>query len=353
MEPDKTNARKLAVFGSRSLTDARVTALIGEYYNKLNPSVIVTTQEPAGVCHLAQNFAKRLSLGLELHFLNPKYGKGAFEHRSDDVINSSDAILLIHDGKSKGTANELDRVKKFNKEFYYEIIEPLKTNTRLDTEDIGMGRDEESGWNPLTGMREFRSAHEAWQIYGRFRFAVSQRTFLTYVGKEKSCAPGPDGKYHVGDIELFAQAQAWPPAPSFGRGFQKGGEGGSDKDSDKGARLATERIKKLELENKLTQMEVEKKAGELLPKREYEQRLAAAAAVVGIEAETFVYDSVREIIHQCEGKPEKEDSLREYLLEKVRRWLHAFAQAQSYIVELDDIQEIAENENSDSLAVVD
>ena len=71
----------------------------------------------------------------------------------------------------------------------------------------------------------------------------------------------------------------------------------------------------------------------MLPRSEYEQRLAAAAAVVGTAAETFVYDSVREIIYRCEGNPEKEDSLREYLLEEVRKWLHAFSPPADYVVE--------------------
>lgn len=53
-----------------------------------------------------------------------KYARGAFEHRSDAVIKASDAVLLIHDGASKGTANELKRVKKFKKKFFYEVIKP-------------------------------------------------------------------------------------------------------------------------------------------------------------------------------------------------------------------------------------
>jgi uncharacterized phage-like protein YoqJ len=94
---------------------------------------IVTTQEPKGVCQLAQIFAKENSMILELHFLNiKKYAKGAFEHRSDNVIKSSDFLLLIHDGESKGTQNELERVKKFKKPYKYVMLD--KTDELQNTE---------------------------------------------------------------------------------------------------------------------------------------------------------------------------------------------------------------------------
>jgi hypothetical protein len=100
------------------------------------------------------------------------------------------------------------------------------------------------------------------------------------------------------------------------------------------------------------EIDLAKKRKELLPVREYEQRLAAAAAVIGTEAETFVYDSVREIIHLCDGKPEKEDSLREYLLGKVRAWLHAFSQSVDYQVELmEDSQQTEEEAGNESGAI--
>jgi hypothetical protein len=337
MDNSTLSKKKLAVFGSRSLTDARVSALIGEYYSKLSPSIIVTSEEPAGVCKLAQNFAKKMSLGLELHFLNPEYGRGAFEHRSDDIINSSDVVLLIHDGKSKGTANELARVKKFKKEFYYEILGQINVNTEDDTEDVSISKEIVSGWNPLTGKRVFKSAHEAWQIYGQYRFAVSARTFQTYVGKHKACAPRPDGKLYVEDIEMLAKAEAWAPAPSFVWGAQKGGEGEVSKEElEIGAKMQLEKLKGMEMDNEERRIKLGKELRELLPVKEYEQRLAAAAAIVGTEAETFVYDNVREIIHLCDGKPEKENSLREYLLGKVKVWLNAFSRSVDYEVTFEE-----------------
>jgi ABC-type multidrug transport system ATPase subunit len=127
---------KLGVFGSRTICDSRAAMIIAETVQKLsNVTTIITTQEPRGVCEVAQRFAKEQHLILELHFLNVgKYAQGAFEHRSDEVIKSADYLVLIHDGVSHGTANELERTKKFCKPYRYEIIEP--TNLTLDR-DIG------------------------------------------------------------------------------------------------------------------------------------------------------------------------------------------------------------------------
>ena len=187
------------------------------------------------------------------------------------------------------------------------------------------------GWNPLTGKRIFKSAREAWLIYGKYRFSVSPRTFYTYVGKKGDCPPRADGCFYVEDIEIIAQSRAWAPTSSFVQGVQPGGEGGSSSiNNDQGFKLQAAKIRQAEAEAELKEMELARKRRELMPRSEYEQRLAAAGAVVGTEAETFVYDKVREIIHVCEGKPEKEDSLREYLLREVRTWLHAFSRPVDY-----------------------
>lgn len=50
--------------------------------------------------------------------------------------------------------------------------------------------------------------------------------------------------------------------------------------------------------------------------------------------ETWVYDSVREIIHTCGGNPAKEDELRDWLLLRVRGWLNGFAAPKEYEVDL-------------------
>lgn len=198
------------------------------------------------------------------------------------------------------------------------------------------GPGQVSGWNPYTGQRVFRSARQAWMIYGKYRFSISERTFYTYVGYGKLCPPRPDTSFYVEDIEIFAQSQAWPLTSLFVRGEKKGGEGESGPDYEINEKIQIDKWRKIKADADSAEIDVRKKLGELLPRSEYEQRLAAAAAVVGTEAETFVYDNVREIIHLCGGNPDKEDSLREFLLDKVRGWLHAFSANEVYEVDFID-----------------
>ena len=117
---------KLAVFGSRSLQDdARIWDTLDGFLQE-NPQydTIVTSQEPSGVCLEAQIYARRNHMVLELHFLNmARYARGAHERRSDAIIKAADFVLLIHDGTSHGTKNELERTKKFNKPFKYIVMD--------------------------------------------------------------------------------------------------------------------------------------------------------------------------------------------------------------------------------------
>ena len=84
---------------------------------------ILTCQEPGGVSEVAQKVAKQYAYPLQCHFLNMQYLRGAFEQRSKEIIVEADAFLVIHDGKSKGTENELKLVKKSGKPFRYEVLE--------------------------------------------------------------------------------------------------------------------------------------------------------------------------------------------------------------------------------------
>jgi len=117
---------KVGVFGSRSLKDERVETILLEKIKELNATLIVTCQEPQGVSEVAQRICKDYGYPLQLHFLNMQYLRGAFEQRSKEIIAECDYFIILHDGVSKGTANEKKLIEKSGKPFYYEIIEPTK-----------------------------------------------------------------------------------------------------------------------------------------------------------------------------------------------------------------------------------
>ena len=115
---------RLAIQGSRTLGDERAKILILEEIDKYNITEIVTAAEPDGACKVARDLCKTEGLPLTLHFLNFKYRRGAFEHRSKAVLNDCDRVLFIHDGKSKGTSNEFKLAQKMKKEYNIHTLEP-------------------------------------------------------------------------------------------------------------------------------------------------------------------------------------------------------------------------------------
>ena len=119
----KIKPMKMAVFGSRSLIDERVEIIITEKAREIDATCIVTCQEPRGVSEVAQKTAKKWGYPLQVHFLNMQYLRGAFEQRSKEIIKDSDYFLVVHDGESKGTENELKLVKKSGKPYHYEKLE--------------------------------------------------------------------------------------------------------------------------------------------------------------------------------------------------------------------------------------
>lgn len=118
-----TKEVSLGVHGTRDLYDDRIRLILLDCIEKHNITKIVTHAEPHGVCEIARKLAQELGLVLELHYLNIRKGKGMFYHRSMGVINNSDFSIVIHDGISKGTENEIKLLQKMKKDFEYHKIE--------------------------------------------------------------------------------------------------------------------------------------------------------------------------------------------------------------------------------------
>lgn len=138
---------KLAVFGSRTLDDERVKTIILEKVKELNATKILTCQEPQGVSEVAQRVCKDYGYPLQLHFLNMQYLRGAFEQRSKEIVADADYFVIIHDGVSKGTANEKILVEKSGKPFHYEVLEPSEYERSVGfniKED--WGKDSKDDW---------------------------------------------------------------------------------------------------------------------------------------------------------------------------------------------------------------
>jgi nitric oxide synthase oxygenase domain/subunit len=99
---------RLAIFGSRSLFGSAVRSVLAEYIDKHGATEIITAGEPQGVCDEARHVSKELSIPIKMHWLNAKERcAGKYHWRSVAVLSDCDSCLFLHDGKSKGTANEI------------------------------------------------------------------------------------------------------------------------------------------------------------------------------------------------------------------------------------------------------
>ena len=132
---------RLSVHGSRTLKDEMVRILIMEQIEEHKPDVIVTHAEPEGVCEVARDICREKAIPLMLFFLNFQYLRGAFERRSKEVLRNSDYALFIHDGKSKGTSNEIALADKMKVPSTVHTIEPTQYKSSV-------GFEPEEPWIP-------------------------------------------------------------------------------------------------------------------------------------------------------------------------------------------------------------
>lgn len=130
--------KSLGIFGSRTLNDQRVTIKIMETVRDNNITTIHTCGEPEGVSECARIFCRNYGYPLQLHFLNMQYLRGAFDVRSKEILKICDMFLIIHDGKSKGTANEYELAQKTQKPVIYCKLKKteLQNSVAFSAEDI-------------------------------------------------------------------------------------------------------------------------------------------------------------------------------------------------------------------------
>ena len=104
---------RLAIFGSRTLSDDRVEQTIQRFIDELKPDEIITSGETTGVNEIARSKARENKITLILEFANrQKYAAGLYEHRSIEILKKCDYAIFIHDGQSKGTLNKFAIAKK-------------------------------------------------------------------------------------------------------------------------------------------------------------------------------------------------------------------------------------------------
>ena len=125
---------RLGIHGSRTLIDERVRILLLEEIDRHQPATIVTHGEPEGVCGIARALCREMAIPLTLHFLNFRKRRGAFEWRSKAVLGDSDYCIFVHDGRSKGTSNELALAIKMGLPHTLHVLEQTRFKSSVGFE---------------------------------------------------------------------------------------------------------------------------------------------------------------------------------------------------------------------------
>ena len=105
----------LAIFGSRSLYNMKVKNILRKEIERFSPDVLLIPGEINGVCKLGRELGKELGITSKLFFPDKKKAGGQYHYRSLSILHEADFVLLIYDGKSKGTKHEYELVKQLKK----------------------------------------------------------------------------------------------------------------------------------------------------------------------------------------------------------------------------------------------
>jgi len=125
---------KLIIAGSRTLGKRLATTFIEDLVHEFNigkPDEIVSGQAP-GIDDLGEAYAQMINASVTVFPANWKqYGQSAGPIRNQQMAEYGDALLLIWDGKSKGSKNMKAEMEHLNKPVYEVILRkylPVNTN---------------------------------------------------------------------------------------------------------------------------------------------------------------------------------------------------------------------------------
>ena len=101
---------KLAIIGSRGITDIDFSALVGDEVTE------IVSGGARGIDSLAAEYAEQNKIKLTVFLPDFKrFGRGAPIKRNYEIVDYSDEVLAIWDGASRGTKSVIDYCQKICK----------------------------------------------------------------------------------------------------------------------------------------------------------------------------------------------------------------------------------------------
>ena len=123
---------KLAIIGSRSITDISIEKFIDEYAKKSSGGITeIVSGGAKGIDTLARELANRR--GIRLTEFLPDYrrfGRGAPLKRNESIAEYADCAIAFWDGRSSGTAHTVKLFEGLGKPVKIILITPNENNIR-------------------------------------------------------------------------------------------------------------------------------------------------------------------------------------------------------------------------------
>lgn len=120
---------KLAIVGSRSINNEElIIDFINECYPKLSNVKLVISGGASGVDTIAEKYAKENNIKTKIFYPDwKKYGEQAHSIRNSNIISSCNECIIIWDGYSECTKQDIDLCQEMGKKCYiYNLLENSK-----------------------------------------------------------------------------------------------------------------------------------------------------------------------------------------------------------------------------------
>lgn len=171
----------LAIIGSRSFNNFsfaknEIIEILKENNIKLSK---IISGGASGADNIAEQFANKYNIPIEIIKPNWKLGKHAGILRNTEIIEKSDIIIAFWDQKSKGTLDSIKKAQKLNKPLYIVDISNnrLIEGVRIDNDDsfiFDFKNDEKDDILKLKYNKKYITKKKSKNIYSYYSYKLNK-----------------------------------------------------------------------------------------------------------------------------------------------------------------------------------